>query len=63
MIIDFMSLNLFKDLLFDIINESDRLNVSDIIALEKEDSFIIKIGGKTFVIKIFECLQSKSREE
>ena len=63
MIIDFMSLNLFKDLLFDIINESDILNVSDIISNEKNDSFIITVGEKTFAIRIFECLQNDSREE
>ena len=58
-----MDKNTFKDLLFDIINESDILNVSDIISNEKNDSFIITIGEKTFAIRIFECLQSISREE
>ncbi len=55
-----MDKNTFKDLLFDIINESDILNVSDIISNEKNDSFIITIGEKTFAIRIFECLQSTS---
>lgn len=38
-----MPLNYFKDLLFDVINESDRLNVDDIIVNDKENTFVIRL--------------------
>ena len=38
-----MPLNYFKDLLFDVINESDRLDVTDIIANDRENTFVIQL--------------------
>ena len=47
-----MKLNYFKDKLFDILNESDELDISDINADDRNDLFTISIAdGSTFEIE------------
>ncbi len=49
-----MDLNYFKDLLFDVINESDKMNVDDIISNDKEHTFIVLLNGKSYLLKCSE---------
>ena len=49
-----MDLNYFKDVLFDLINDSFRLDIVDIISNDKENTFIIKTEGGDFMIKCSE---------
>ena len=48
-----MELNYFKDVLFDLINESDALDVEDIQSDDKENRFVVTVqGGATFSVQI-----------
>ena len=54
-----MDLNYFKDMLFDTINESDILNVDDIISNDKEHTFIVMLDGCSYLLK---CSEYKDKE-
>lgn len=44
-----MELNYFKDKLFDILNDSDELEIADIFADDKKDLFtVVTAGGDKF---------------
>ena len=48
-----MDLNYFKDVLFDLMNESDALDVEDIQSDDKENRFVVTVrGGATFSVQI-----------
>lgn len=48
-----MDLNYFKDVLFDLINESDVLDVIDIQSDDKADSFIVSTkDGSSFGVYV-----------
>lgn len=50
-----MELNFFKDILFDLINESDALNVSDIACNDAENLLFVSFDdGSLFQIKVTE---------
>ncbi len=40
-----MELNYFKDKLFDILNDSDKLEIADIFADDKKDLFTVATAG------------------
>lgn len=44
-----MSLDYFKDILFDLINESDALNIAEIRTFDKEDRFEIVSSDGTVI--------------
>ena len=47
-----MPLNFFKDLLFDVLNDSDLLNAVDINVNDKENTFTLKMDdGSTIYLK------------
>lgn len=47
-----MELNRFKDKLFDLINESGELDVTDIEADDRENTFLIRMAdGSTIVLE------------
>lgn len=51
-----MELNYFKDKLFDILNETDDLDISDISADDRNDRFLIYLAdGSVFEV---ECRES-----
>ncbi len=50
-----MELNYFKDKLFDLLNESDELDLSDIIADDKRDTFTVAASDGS----VFELLCQK----
>lgn len=52
-----MSLRYFKDKVFDMINESDDLDVVDIFTRDKDNTFIIMVKGGFFTIKFSQCLE------
>lgn len=55
-----MTLNYFKDHIFDLINESDLLNVTDIKTNERKNSFCITVSdGSVFIIQCIEIENSK----
>ena len=48
-----MDINVFKDILWDLMNESDALDVSDIQSVDKENRFIVAVrDGSSFQIQI-----------
>lgn len=48
-----MDINYFKDVLFDLMNESDALDVEDIQSDDKENQFVVTVrGGATFSVQI-----------
>ena len=48
-----VEINYLKDTLFDLINESDDLNVTDIQSDDKDNSFLVTVqDGSRFTIKI-----------
>ena len=48
-----MDINVFKDILWDLMNESDDLDVSDIQSIDKDNRFIVAVGdGSTFEIQV-----------
>ncbi len=48
-----MDLNHFKDILFDLMNESDELNVEDIQSDDKANRFVVTVeDGASFVVQI-----------
>lgn len=52
-----MTLNYFKDKVFDMINESDDLDIVDIFTRNKDNTFIIMVKGGFFTIKFSQCLE------
>lgn len=47
-----MDLNYFKDKLFDVINESDELDIADIQADDEKDLFLIAMNdGSVFALR------------
>ncbi len=46
-----MGLNEFKDLLFDIINEDDRLHIVDLTANDAESTFVLQLEEGTFLLR------------
>ena len=52
-----MSLRYFKDKVFDMINESDDLDIVDIFTRDKDNTFIIMVKGGFFTIKFSQCLE------
>ena len=52
-----MELNYFKDMLFDLLNESDELDLSDIRADDKRDTFILHTADGS----VFELLCQKMK--
>lgn len=54
-----MELNYFKDLLFGLINDSDEMNVSDIRADDRQNTFTIQMADRSrFVV---ECRKADER--
>ena len=48
-----MELNYFKDKLFDVVNENDEVDISDIEAVDRENKLYITVAdGTKFVLKI-----------
>ena len=48
-----MDINFFKDQLFDLINESNELDVADIQSDDKNNTFKIKVtDGSSFTVKV-----------
>ena len=48
-----VDINVFKDVLWDLMNESDALDVSDIESVDKENRFIVAVrDGSLFQIQI-----------
>ena len=48
-----MDLNYFKDVLFDLMNESDALDVEDIQSDDKENRFVVTVrGGAVFSVQV-----------
>ncbi|MBQ7799167.1 MAG: hypothetical protein IJ370_01610 [Oscillospiraceae bacterium] len=52
-----MTLKYFKDKVFDMINESDDLDIIDIFTRDKDNTFIIMVKGGFFTIKFSQCLE------
>ncbi|MBQ8868635.1 MAG: hypothetical protein IJ027_02830 [Oscillospiraceae bacterium] len=52
-----MTLNYFKDKVFDMINESDELDIIDIFTRDNENTFIIMVKGGFFTIKFSQCIE------
>ena len=50
-----MDINYFKDILFDLINESDALDVADIQSDDRANTFAVSMkDGSTFSVQISE---------
>ncbi len=48
-----MDINVFKDILWDLMNESDALDISDIQSFDKENCFIVTVrDGSTFQVQV-----------
>lgn len=48
-----MDIDYFKDHLFDLINESDLLDVQDIICFDKENRMLVKVAdGTVFSVQV-----------
>ena len=48
-----MELNYFKDVLFDLLNESDELDVADIRSDEKANTFLVSMeDGTAFLVQL-----------
>jgi hypothetical protein len=48
-----VDINVFKDILWDLINESDALDVSDIQSIDKENRFIVTVcDGSSFQVQV-----------
>ena len=48
-----VDINVFKDILWDLMNESDALDVSDIQSVDKENRFIVAVrDGSVFQVQI-----------
>lgn len=55
-----MELNYFKDKLFDLINESDELDVADIEADDKNNTFLVSMQDGSAVL--LECRLIRGRD-
>ncbi len=53
-----MDKKIFKDILFEILNECPHIYLTDIRTIEKEDSIILTFDGKTFRVKISDYKKS-----
>ena len=58
-----MTLDYFKDKVFDMINESDDLDIIDIFTRESENIFVIMVKGGFFTIKFTQCLELPLTQE
>ena len=58
-----MTLNYFKDKVFEMINESDELDIIDIFTKDKENIFVIMVKGGFFTIKFSQCLEMPITQE
>ena len=48
-----VDINVFKDTLWDLMNESDGLDVSDIQSIDKENRFIVTVrDGSSFQVQV-----------
>lgn len=48
-----MELNYFEDKIFELLNEADNMEISDIDTYDKEDKFVVSLkDGSVFEIKI-----------
>ena len=48
-----MEVNYFKDILFDLLNESDELDVTDIQSDDKANTFLISMkDGTSFLVQV-----------
>lgn len=48
-----VDINVFKDILWDLMNESDALDVTDIQSIEKDNRFIVTVSdGATFEVQV-----------
>ena len=52
-----MDLNYFKDQIFDILNESDELDISDIKAEDRKDLFTVTTGDGSVFRVICEAVE------
>ena len=56
-----MELNYFKDVLFDLLNESDELDVSDIQSNDKANTFIVSMkDGTSFSVQVSAAENNKT---
>ena len=58
-----MTLDYFKDKVFDMINESDDLDIIDIFTRESKNIFVIMVKGGFFTIKFTQCLEMPVTQE
>ena len=54
-----MDLNYFKDQIFDLLNESDELDISDIRAEDRKDLFTVTTGDGSVFRVICEAVEQK----
>lgn len=48
-----MDINYFKDILFDLLNESDAIDATDIQTDDKNDTFTVTVqDGSSFTVKV-----------
>ena len=48
-----VEINVFKDILWDLMNESDSLDVTDIQSIEKDNRFIVTVSdGSSFEVQV-----------
>ena len=48
-----MDINYFKDILFDLLNESDAIDATDIQTDDKNDTFTVTVqDGASFTVKV-----------
>ena len=48
-----MDINYFKDILFDLLNESDAIDANDIQADDKNNSFTVTVqDGSSFTVRV-----------
>ena len=55
-----MDLNYLKDTLFDLMNESDELNVADIESVDAENKFVLHFqDGSSFIVNVESARQEE----
>lgn len=48
-----VDINVFKDILWDLMNESDALDVTDIQSIDKDNRFIVTVSdGSSFTVQV-----------
>ena len=59
-----MNLNYFKDVLFDLMNESDALDVDDIQSDDRANTFaVVMKDGTTFLVHVSMIEKNRSEKE